>query len=271
MSHHHAAPVPQVSLWLTLLLLTFAPAPTLAQQQTDRPQFDAASVKLNESADRPYTRYDPIRVELHKASMKHLVRRAFPLPDYQIIWPAWVPAQRGARGYDCTVTFPRETTPQNLNLMFQDLLVTRFGITTHWESREMKAYEVRPADPGPKLHAAANPAPPTDFPKYTTKSEAGLWHFTSHLGSAPSGLSVAGILEALDATRILDHPLIDATGIQGFFDVELTAPAEDPDPKPAPGELLKALEKQLGLKVKLKTLSLRVLVIDHLERIPTEN
>ena len=64
---------------------------------------------------------------------------------------------------------------------------------------------------------------------------------------------------------------MDATGIQGNYDIELTAPAEIPENRPAASELLKALEKQLGLKVTPKTLSLRMLVIDHLERIPTEN
>ncbi len=246
-------------------------AAVFAQPETPRPQFDAASVKVNESADRPSTRYDPIRVDLHKASMKHLVRRAWPLPDYQIVWPSWVDGQRGARGYDCSVTFPRDTTPERLNLMFRDLMITRFGLAMHWESREFKAYEVTVSEQGPKLKEARNPAPPTDFPKYTARTEAGLWHFSSQLGGSPSGLTLAGVLEALDATHILERPLIDATGLQGYFDVELIAPAEEPGTRPAASELIKALEKQLGLKVKLKTLPLRMLVIDRLERMPTEN
>ena len=143
---------------------------------------------------------------------------------------------------------------------------------THWESRELKAFEVRVSGQGLKLREARNPAPPTDFPKYTTRTEADLWHFSSQLGGAPSGLTVGGFLEAIDATRILDRPLVDATGIHGYYDIELTAPAEVPDNRwPASSELLKALEKQLGLKATLKTLSLRMLVIDRLERIPTAN
>ena len=64
---------------------------------------------------------------------------------------------------------------------------------------------------------------------------------------------------------------MDATGIHGNYDIELTAPADIPENRPAASELLKALEKQLGLKATLKTVSLRMLVIDRLERIPTEN
>jgi uncharacterized protein (TIGR03435 family) len=144
-----------------LAALALLPAGGFAQSVTGRPQFDAASVKVNESADRPYTRYDPIRVDLHKASIKHLVRRAWHLPDYQIVWPAWVDAQRGARGYDVSVTFPRDTSPERLKLMFQDLLATRFGLATHWETRELKAFEVRVSEQGSKLREAKSPAPPT--------------------------------------------------------------------------------------------------------------
>jgi len=236
-----------------------------------KPQFDAASVKVNQSSDRPSTQYDAGRVILHKASIRHLVLRGWPLPDYQLVLPDWVAGDRGAIGYDVSVTFPPNTTPANLQLMFQDVLATRFGLTIHWETRDVKAFEVRASEKGPKLREAANPAQPTDFPKYATKIEGGLWHFSSQLGGEPSRLTVAGFLEALDATHILDRPLVDATGIRGNYDIDLTAPAEVPGNKPDPSELLGAIEKQLGLKASLKTLSLRVLVVDHLERIPTGN
>lgn len=244
---------------------------SLALAQTGRPQFDAASIRINQSSDRPSTRFDATRVILHKASIKHLILRAWPLPDYQLVLPGWVAGERGSLGYDVSVTFPADTTPERLQLMFQDLLATRFGLVVHWETRDIKAFEVRASEPGPGLRKAANPAPPTDFPKYSTRIQDGVWHFSSQLGGAPSGLTVAGFLEAIDALRILDRPLVDATGIKGYYDIDLTAPPEVPDNKPDASELLAALDKQLGLKASLKTLSLRVLVVDHMERIPTEN
>jgi uncharacterized protein (TIGR03435 family) len=271
MNRRPAAHVTPASIWFALAMLASLPASGFAQSENGRPQFDAASVKVNVSGDRPFTRYDPTRVDLRKASIKHLVRRAWRLPDYRVVWPAWVDAQRGARGYDVSVTFPPDTSPELLNLMFQDLLATRFGLVTHWETRGLKVFEVRVSARGSKLQAAKNPAPPTDFPKYTTKTETDLWHFSSQLGGAPSGLTVGGFLEAIDATHILDRPLVDATGIQGNYDIELSAPADVPENRPDASELLKAIEKQLGFKVTLKVLPLRMLVIDRMERIPTEN
>ncbi len=243
----------------------------LGERQDRRPQFDAASIRVNRSPDRPYTRYDAGRVELHKASIKHLVRRAWPLPDYQVVWPDWVAGDRGALGYDVSVTFASGTSAEDLQLMFQDLLATRFGLKMHSETREQRVFEVRTAERGLRLREAVNPSQPTDYPKYSTRIEGGVWHLSSQLGGAPSGLTVGGFLETISGLHILDRPLVDATGIQGIYDIDLTVPADPPDNKPAASELLSALDKQLGLKAVLKTLSLRMLVIDHLERLPTDN
>jgi uncharacterized protein (TIGR03435 family) len=256
-------------------LFTFAAltlfAATAFAQTAAHPQFDAASVKVNESTDRASTRYDTGRVVLHKASLKHLVRRAYPVPDYQIVWPDWVGAQRGAIGYDVDVTFPPNTTPEQLELMFQDLLATRFGFKSHWEPRDTKVFEVRVSDRGLKLQPAQKPAPPTDYPKYSARAQNGEWHMTSKLGDAPSGLTIAGFLEEITTMNILDHPIVDATGVQGVYDIDLTAPADVPGNRPNPSELLNALDKELGLKATLKTLPLKMLIVDHLERTPTEN
>ena len=265
--------IPATTATVCLALAGFAllPATGSGQDQTGRPQFDAASVRINRSSDRPSTRYDAARVILQKASIKHLVRRAWPLPDYQVVWPDWVAGDRGSLGYDVSVTFPPDTTAERLQLMFQDLLAERFGLTVHWETRDVRAFEVRVSERGPKLREAVNPAQPTDFPKYSSSVGSGIWHLSSRLGGAPSGLTVAGLLEVIDGMHILDRPLVDAAGIGGYYDIDLTAPAEVPDNKPAASELLGALDKQLGLKASLRTVSLRMLVVDRLERIPTGN
>jgi uncharacterized protein (TIGR03435 family) len=270
MSHRSFISVKSPSLRFALVAFALLPATGLSQSPASRPQFDAASIRVNRSSDRPSTQYDAGRVTLHKASFKHLVRRGWPLPDYQIVWPASLP-ERGQVGYDVSVTFPPDTSPERLQLMFQDLLTTRFGLVMHWETHELRAYEVSISNRGLRLHEAANPAPPTDYPKYSTKIVNGEWLMSSKLGAAPSGLTVAGFLEMISTMRILDRPLIDATGINGYYDIDLTAPVDVPENKPSPSDLLGALDKELGLKATPKTLQLLMLVVDHLEQMPTEN
>ena len=160
---------------------------------------------------------------------------------------------------------------ERLQLMFQDLLARRFGLAMHWETRDIRAFEVRRSERGSRLQKAANPAQPTDYPKYSTRIDNGVWHLSSQLRCAPSGLTIAGLLEALNSMHVLDRPLVDAPNIETYYDIDLSAPAEIPDNEPAATELLSALDKQLGLKASLKTLTLRTLLIDHLEKVPTDN
>jgi uncharacterized protein (TIGR03435 family) len=82
---------------------------------------------------------------------------------------------------------------------------------------------------------------------------------------------MSGFLDALNQTQILDRPLVDKTGIEGDYDIDLTAPADVPGNKPNASVLLNALEKQVGLKATLKALSVKTLIIDHMDRTPSEN
>ncbi len=246
-----------------------AAAIAFGQTAAQLPRFDAASIRLNQTSDRPSTHYDASRVDLHKASMKHLVRRGWPVPDYQIVWPSWVDDRPYT--YDVSVTFPSATTPAQLEQMFQDMMATRFGMQMHWETRDTKVWELTASPKGLKLQTAKNPAPPTDYPKFSTTARNGEWLLSSKLGEAPSGLTVKEFAEVITNTRILDRPLVDATGTDGYFDVEITAHIDPPENKPNPAELLSALEKQLGLKVTQKTIPMKILVVDRLERTPTNN
>ena len=72
-------------------------------------------------------------------------------------------------------------------------------------------------------------------------------------------------------TSLVDRVVVDATGLKGDFEFNLTW---DPSPldKIAPDRatLYVALEEQLGLKLESRRLNVPVLVIDSIER-PTEN
>ena len=88
----------------------------------------------------------------------------------------------------------------------------------------------------------------------------------------------------------LRHPVIDKTGLSGKYDFNLEytpdltgVPPPPPGALPPPGAatgniasdpgstIVSALEKQLGLKLSASKAKLDVIVVDHVERIPTEN
>ena len=116
----------QEDIWFAVAALALSTASGSAQSQTERPQFDAASVKVNEPADRPSTRYDPVRIDFRKASIKHLIRRAWPLPATRSSGPHG--SKRSARGYDVSVTLaPVFTTGAKIGMKTRRIAGTAGG------------------------------------------------------------------------------------------------------------------------------------------------
>ena len=112
---------------------------------------------------------------------------------------------------------------------------------------------------------------------------------------AANGQPAAQLAEML--TRQLSRPVVDETGLKGNYDYTLEfAPDEAsmgmmkglPMPMPHPGEgggpgpvtspdgssgptIFAALQEQLGLKLEARKGPVDMLVVDTLERVPTEN
>jgi uncharacterized protein (TIGR03435 family) len=87
----------------------------------------------------------------------------------------------------------------------------------------------------------------------------------------PNGVQAPGInlegLAMLLSSR-LKQPVKDDTGIQGKFDVKLNfAPPETDVADSSLPSIFTAVQEQLGLKLE----PVKVVVIDHVERVPTEN
>jgi bla regulator protein blaR1 len=94
--------------------------------------------------------------------------------------------------------------------------------------------------------------------------------------------------------RIADHVsgeigsiVVDGTGLTGKYDISLDWTPEPKGmvvpslveteskmpsaPEPSGPTLLKALQEQLGLNLQPKTVPMKILVIDHADKSPTEN
>jgi len=69
-------------------------------------------------------------------------------------------------------------------------------------------------------------------------------------------------------SRALDRPVLDMTELTGRYDVQLSYSSEDSADAPS---IFGALEQQLGLKLEPRKSPVSILVIDHAEKLPTEN
>lgn len=259
--------------------------------------FEVASVR---PSNRPNSRpqggggpgspYDPERLHLESMPMRNLLMFAYGLDQDQISGPAWL----GSEAYDIDAEIAPGATKEQFNAMFQNLLAERFGLRVHHETREFAGYELVAAKSGPKLKEA-DPSVPArtlaDGPPKFGKDKDGLPElppgraatgmFNTPIGTRMSarGQPLATLIGQLKS--LVKEPVRDQTALTGKYDFNLTfslpnaAAAPRIDPADVQGErapdLFIALEDQLGLKLVAKKLAIDVVVIDHLEKSPTEN
>jgi len=206
--------------------------------------------------------------------------------------PSWVAEERFA--IDARVE-GRHTKDQ-IRLMVQSLLAERFQLAVHFETRELPAFAVTLVKPGvfgPKLrpHSEGPPcAGYTDarsasaevFPPNCETVQLMVRDGITRFGSRNS--SMASLAEAISSyatmAQEVDKPIVDGTGLAGNFDfaIEYTGgplvrpPAAGGDGMASEpqGTFLNAVRTQLGLKLLSTKASLRLLVIDHIEK-PSEN
>ena len=246
---------------------------------------------------------DPGQITYPRTWLPRLLTKAYGVRQDQISGPGWLETE----AYSIVAKIPPNTTADQFNLMLQNLLAERFHLTLHHEKRGFQVYELLVAEGGPKMKPSppdvdAKTAPPASpgldgkgFPvlrpgaRVATASGSGplygsvrsthretMAQFAEHLGAWINMSNGDGIVRGSPPA----HHVIDKTGLTGEFDFTLefaggTFPANSPLGTPAdewPGStLFVALEKQLGLKLEKGKAGLDVLVIDHVDRVPTEN
>jgi len=169
---------------------------------------------------------------------------------------------------------PIYTTTQFLNgeatelqFMLQTLLVDRFHLKVHRESRQLPVYELTIAKQGHKLKKADETETPSLVFRPSVQSDG-----VRTLQLDAKNQSLREVAEMY--TRVLGRPVLDRTGLQGKFDftVEYDADTDAPGAftELAGPAVFRAFQEQVGLRFISTKGSVEVLVIDHAEH-PTEN
>ena len=174
-----------------------------------------------------------------------------------------------------------------MQLMQQTLLVDRFKLTVHFETRVMPVYALVLAKGGPKLTPAKPTPPPSDKPssvvdaKHPPRPEDLRQGVLMTKGGGVIDITVRGLpLDSWMLGRVMgigDRPLVNNTGLTGKYDFSLHWVSDQPglpgiDGPPGASEtaLYTALQEQLGLKLVNTKAPVEVIVIDHIEP-PSEN
>jgi uncharacterized protein (TIGR03435 family) len=312
------------------------------------PSFEVASIKQAAPFSLERMRSGQLHVgnvrgnkaDFQFVSLADLITYAYRVKPYQISGPSWM---RDGR-WDITATLPESASPDRVPEMVQGLLIERFKLAHHHESREHPVYEVVVDKGGLKLKVS----PPDD--------ETGPRNGTAETGASP-GFSVGGFANgsmrvgpggtgavitggANGITRVsqgpnggmrmemsrmtmaaladmltpfMDRPVFDGTGLKEAYQVTIdlpydammrviqnlsgtagmpvgfagmgaggfggwpadgraagvgTAPGAASDPT---GPSVMQSVQPLGLRLQRSRAPVDTIVIDHLEKIPTEN
>lgn len=151
--------------------------------------------------------------------------------------------------------------------MLRALLIERFQLTFHRESRPTPVYALVVSRAGSKM----KPRHPSDEGAPFSLPLLGLHMPARNVSMAQFADFLQTLIPLTDPDRE-DLPVLDQTGLTGTFDFDLTWSGPEPahDTLPAAPDLFDAVTEQLGLRLEAKKASVEILVIDGAER-PSAN
>jgi uncharacterized protein (TIGR03435 family) len=288
-------PVREISarqfLHIGLLVIVASRVASSQTAASDELKFEVASVKPAQSVSGRFTMNggpgtsDPGRISYTNIVLRRVLLSAYEVKNYQISGPNWLDTLR----FDITAKVPDGTTKDQLQSMLRNLLNTRFKMQVHRESKEVPIYALLGAKGGLKIRAAVEDAAlagkPSEDQLAQIQSAEGKDGFPTLSLRAP-GLVIEtkggrGRVTAKEApmTKLADllsgqvgRPVVDMTGLAGnysfvvYFTPEGPSSADGSEPS-----IFGALQEQLGLRLEARKGPVELLVIDHAEKVPTEN
>jgi uncharacterized protein (TIGR03435 family) len=255
---------PRISLFL--MSLCFLAMAAACAGQSGSPRFEVASVKpspqqgLGRFSGGPGSS-DPERIIYESTTLENLLEGAYGgLAPYQISGPDWL----GAEFYTITAKLPPGATMDQLRQMIINLLADRFGMVVHRITKDFDGYEIVAAKGGPKLTPSVGNS--ADPPVYRmTRDSNGVTRYTF------ARTSMTMMTYRLATMMRMKTPVLDHTGLSGRFDFTLDVETTPPEFDDNSVNVSDALQKQLGLKLNRIKVPREVIVIDHIERVPTPN
>jgi uncharacterized protein (TIGR03435 family) len=265
-----------IVLWVSPFTLVAAPQETHAA-------FEVASVKpsLGDERQQSWGFLPGGRYAATSITLKWLLITAYNLSmsgDQLSGAPNWLDSARfdiQAKPEAGTTSpdLPASLREERVRSMLQTLLVDRFKLVFHRESRDIPVYLLIKARNGTRLEKAniseADCARDTDGPDACHGLQAGQTRGLK--GKAVEMKDLAEVLSAL-----VHRPVIDRTGVAGLFSIQtggwapLDPAAQDGDLADARPTIFEVLQQELGLKLQPGKAPGEVLVIDHVEK-PSAN
>jgi uncharacterized protein (TIGR03435 family) len=232
-------------------------AAALAQPRDAHPTFEAASVKLNTSGDGSSSSHGTKgQIVMNNMTLKRLIERAYGVLPFQVAGPAWMETVH----VDIVAKYPPDTQEADRSLMLRALLEDRLKLTVHRESKDLPGYALTVAKSGFKLKPAEPGSSDTSVNGGRIRTLTAKRTSMEYLASL--------------IARNLGEAVVDKTGVQGAYDFELRWNADDQNATGVDADvpsIFTALQETLGLRLQSQKVAGEIIVVDHVERVPTEN
>jgi uncharacterized protein (TIGR03435 family) len=247
---------------------------------------------------------DKNRIHIVYQSLSAILARAYGVAPFQIAGPEYLATER----FEILATIPEGGTEEQVPQMLQALLAERFKLAVHREKKETGVYALvvskgglNPKNMKPATEEEMAPEPmPGDRTQSTPFGNAimrqtatrGVVAFIPGFGTLKTSSDANGAhyeMSNLTTDRLAqmftsasDRVVVDKTGLRGSYEASFDIPRPVPPPPPPEGTgsaaaavppvnpMFPAVE-QLGLKLEQQKDLVEMIVIDHIEKTPTEN
>jgi uncharacterized protein (TIGR03435 family) len=249
-----------------MLALLCAPLAS-AQSGAQSPSFDVASLKpvqLTPRADTYRANLGAIRhgeLTMTNVTLADILRFAFRITnDEQISGPDWI--RNKMVRFDILARAPPDTPTDQLLLMLQTLLKERFQLAWHREQKVLSFLALEVGKNGSKLREAQE----------GTDSSGNKFFIGAIVSNRVTMQMLTTVL-----SRYLREPILDMTGLKGYYEVKLDWVPESGQLGAGPTDagggptIFTAVQTQLGLTLRPQKRPMDVIVVDHAERVPVEN
>lgn len=248
------------------------------------PEFEVADVRPNKESGQPRAQMQPGgRLDFRALPIKFMVLAAWGYENDESRvtgGPSWAATE----AYDIVAKAKPDASIADLRLMLRSLLYKRFGLEMHMEDRPMPVFALEKGKGEPKVTPSAAPG----------RADCNRSGSDGQITAKCHNITMDEVANALRsmAPGYIDKPVVNLTGMTGQFDFEVTwtgrgrllggGDASASAPK-ADGTILNSsdgvsgmtifdgIDKYLGLKLNSTKHAMPVIVIDKVNRTPTEN
>jgi uncharacterized protein (TIGR03435 family) len=246
---------------------------SMAQTPAVSKSFVIADVHVSPFTSNPFMHGNSIqgdRYFLTQATMVDLIATAYGVDAVNVHGgPTWLERDR----YDLRAKVPPKTTPDDIKLMLRALLADRFHLVVKTGTAPLPTYILSAGSGKPKMtesegtgEGSCMPQPPPPNPP------AGA---PSYITVICKNLTMPALADTLHnfAGGYLDQPVIDETNLAGAWDFTLKWTGRGQlEKQGADGiSIFSAVDKQLGLKLELKTAPRPVFEVASVDETPTPN